>query len=224
MAKTTSKSSKTYKGKSGTKYAKNSHLYVLKKEVEMKELTTSVTGSVTSNGYIIGLNNLNNGNESGQRIGRTVQNVRLNYKFVLLGASASGLIDYLRVMIIHDSAGNGAYPAVGDFLETSAGGSIVTCPKNTRSYPKRFTFLMDKIISVQNQSTGGSCNGDKEDQQQAGSIALSRYGVTRYTGTTSTVPPASGTIFLYVTSYQNTGLVTTSAGLYGHFKYLFTDE
>lgn len=219
MAKTTSEK-KTYKKKT---YQKKG-VYVLKKEVELKELTTSVSGSVTIGGYQIGLNNLANGNETGQRIGRTVQNVRLNYKFVILGASASGLIDYLRVMIVHDNAGNGAYPAVGDFLETGAGGSLVTAPKNTKSYPKRFTFLMDKIIPVQNQSSGGSCNGDKEDQQQSGSIALSRYGISRYTGTSSGVPPGSGTIFLYVTSYQNTGAVTTSAGLYGHFKYMYSDE
>lgn len=218
MPKSTQKS---YKKKTSSK---PKAIYVKKKEVELKELVTSVTGAVTAGGYIIGLNNLANGNESGQRIGRAVQPVRLSYKFVILGASTSGLIDYLRVMLVHDNQGNGAYPAFADFLEATAGGNQVTQPKNTRSYPKRFTFLMDQIIPVQNQSSGGSCNGDKEDQQQTGSIALSRYPVTRYTGTSSGVPPASGTIFLAVMSYQNTGLVTTSAGLYGHFKFMYSDD
>jgi len=211
---------KTYKKKTSSK---PKVVYVMPSKPELKELTTNVTGSVTINGYQVNLNNLGFGSDTGQRVGRAVKGARLTYNYVILGASASGLIDYLRIMLIYDSQSNVANPAVGDFLEVGAGGSIVTCPKNTKSYPDRFTFLYDKIIAVQNQSTGGSCNGDKEDQAQCGSISLARLPATRFSSSASGVP-TTGNLFLYVTSYQNTGLVTTSAGLYGHFKYTYSDD
>jgi len=211
---------KTYKK---TKASKPKVVYVKKSSEEQKELNSSVTGAVNVGGYVIGLNNIGFGSDTGQRVGRAIQMMRLDYKFVILGASASGLIDYLRVMIVYDYQGNGVGCSPSDFLETGAGGNQVTMPKNTKSYPKRFRFLMDKIIPVQNQSTGGSCNGAQEDQAQSGSIMLSKLPITRYTSSAGATP-ASGAIVLCVTSYQNTGLVTTSAGLYGHFKLTYTDD
>lgn len=211
---------KTYKKKTSSK---PKVVYVMPSKPELKELTTNVVGAVTTNGYIINLNNLSFGSDTGQRIGRVVKGARLHYSFVILGASASGLIDYLRVMIIYDSQANAANPASTDFLETGAAGSLVTCPKNTKSYPERFTFLMDRVIPVQNQSSGGSCNGDKEDQAMQGSISLARLAPTRFPSSATTIP-TTGSILLYVTSYQNTGLVATSAGLYGHFKYTYSDD
>lgn len=211
---------KTYKKKTSSK---PKVVYVMPSKPELKELTTNVTGAVTSNGYQINLNNLGFGSDTGQRVGRAVKGARLHYKYVILGASNSALFDYIRVMIVWDSQSNTANPAVGDFLETGAAGSIVTCPKNTKSYPDRFTFLMDKIIPVQNQTAGGSCNADQDNQQQSGSISLARLPATRFSSSASGVP-TTGNLFLYVTTYQNTGLVTTSAGLYGHFKYTYSDD
>jgi len=219
MAKTTSVK-KTYKKKMATK---PKVVYVQKAPVEMKEINTSVSGAVPASGYIISLNNIGQGSDTGQRIGRAVKGGRLYYNGVILGASASGLIDYLRVILIYDSQSNGASPSYGDFLESGAGGNIVTMIKNTKGYPKRFTFLRDMVIPVQNQSSGGSCNGDKEDQAFSGSIDLSRYAQTRYSGASATVP-LNGHVFLYVASYQNTGVVTTSAGVYANFKYTYSDD
>jgi len=211
---------KTYKKKTSSK---PKVVYVMPSKPELKELTTNVTGAVTINGYQFSLNSLGFGSDTGQRVGRAVKGARLHYKFVILGPSNSGLFDYLRVILMWDSQSNGGTPAAGDFLETGAAGSLVTCPKNTKSYPDRFTFLMDKIIPVQNQSSGGSCNADQDNQQQTGSISLARLGVTRFASSAS-APPTTGNLILYVTSYQNTGLVTTSAGLYGHFKYTYSDD
>jgi len=211
---------KTYKKKVSTK---PKVVYVMPSRPELKEINTNVSGAVSVSGYQVNLNNVASGSDTGQRIGRAIKGARLYYNGVILGASSSGLIDYLRVMLIYDSQSNVANPAYTDFLESGAGGSIVTMIKNTKSYPKRFTFLMDKIIPVQNQSSGGSCNGDKEDQAFSGSIDLSRLPVSRFSSTAATVP-ASGNVFLYVTSYQNTGLLTSSAGLYANFKYTYSDD
>lgn len=211
---------KTYKKKISSK---PKVVYVQKVAPEIKELTTGITGAVTVGGYTVSLNNLLNGSDTGQRVGRAVQPIRINYKYVILGASASGLVDYLRVMIIHDSQSNNASISFTDALETGAGGNAVTMPKNTKSYPKRFTFLMDKIIAVQNQSSGGSCNGDKEDQAESGSIDLRRLPPARFASTSAGIP-TTGHIYLAVASYQNTGLATTSAGLYGHFKFMYSDD
>jgi len=211
---------KTYKKKTSSK---PKVVYVMPSKPELKELTTNVTGAVTINGYQVNLNNLGFGSDTGQRVGRAVKGARLHYKYVILGPSNSALFDFLRVMIVWDSQSNTANPAVGDFLETGAAGSLVTCPKNTKSYPDRFTILMDKMIPVQNQTAGGSCNADQDNQQNSGSISLARLPATRFSSSASGVP-TTGNLFLYVTSYQNTGLVTTSAGLYGHFKYTYSDD
>jgi len=195
---------------------------IMKSSEETKELLTSITGVVPVGGYLLSLNNMIGGSDTGQRVGRQIQGQRLDYKFVILGASTSGLIDYLRVTLFYDMQANATGTVFADVYDGAAGGNQVTWPKNTRSYPNRYVFLKDIIIPVQNQSSGGSCNGDKEDQQQSGTIYLGKYPKTQFKDQSST-SCTKGHLIIGVTSYQNTGALTTSAGLYGHFKFVYTD-
>lgn len=219
MAKTTSKSIKTYKK---AKSVKAQLEKIIKSTEEQKELLTSVTGTVPIGGYLLSLNNIIGGSDTGQRVGRQIQGVRLDYKFIIQGPSNSALFDYIRVILFYDWQANATGTVFADVLDGSAGGNQVTWPKNTRSYPKRYTFLKDVIIPVQNQTAGGSCNADQDNQQQCGSIYLGKYPKTQFKDQTSS-SCTQGHLIIGVMTYQNTGSVTTSAGLYGHFKYVYTD-
>jgi len=195
---------------------------IMKSSEEPKELLTNITGVVPTGGYLLSLNNIIGGSDTGQRVGRQIQGSRLDYKFIIQGPSNSALFDYIRVIIFYDMQANATGTVFADVLDSSAGGNQVTWPKNTRSYPSRYVFLKDIIIPVQNQTAGGSCNADQDNQQQSGTIYLSKFPKTQFKDQTSS-SCTKGHLIIGVMTYQNTGLVTTSAGLYGHFKYVYTD-
>jgi len=211
---------KTYKKKTSSK---PKVVYVQKRTVEQKELNTFVSGAIATNGSFVYLNSIGFGSDTGQRVGRQIQGNRLDYKFMILGASASGLIDFLRVTFVLDMQANAGTFLNTDVYEGGAGGSQTTWHKNTKAWPKRFVFLKDMLIPVQNQSTGGSCNGDKDSQAQSGSISLAKYPLVQFPFSSSGIP-TTGALVMILTTYQNTGLATTSCGLYGTFKYVYSDD
>jgi len=210
---------KTYKKQ---KSVKAQLVKIMKSSEEPKELLTNITGVVPVGGYLLSLNNIIGGSDTGQRVGRQIQGQRLDYKFVILGQSSNTFVEYIRVTIFYDMQANATGTTFADVYDGAAGGNQVTWPKNTRAYPDRFIFLKDITIPVQNQTSGGSSNGDKTDQAQSGTIYLSKYPKTQFKDQSST-SCTKGHLIIGVTSYLNTGLLTTSAGLYGHFKYVYTD-
>lgn len=211
---------KTYKKKTSSK---PKVVYVQKLTTEQKELNTFVSGSIATNGSFVYFNNIGFGSDTGQRVGRQIQGNRLDYKFIVVGATASGLIDFLRVTFVIDLQANGGAFNNSDVYESGAGGTQLTWHKNTKTWPKRFIFLKDMILPVQNQISTGSSNGDKDSQVQTGSISLAKYPLVQYAAAASGVP-TTGALVMVLTTYQNTGLATTSCGLYGTFKYVYSDD
>jgi len=195
---------------------------IMKSSEEPKELLTNITGVVPTGGYLLSLNNIIGGSDTGQRVGRQIQGSRLDYKFIIQGPSNSALFDYIRVIIFYDMQANATGTVFADVLDSSAGGNQVTWPKNTRAYPNRYVMLKDICIPVQNQGATGSSNADQDSQSQSGTIYLSKFPKTQYKDTSST-SCTKGHLIIGVMTYQNTGAVATSAGLYGHFKYVYTD-
>lgn len=115
---------------------------------EVKYFGTDFTHQGIPGGGVIvtSLNNIAQGAEDDERIGRTatVQSLQMRGRIQL---ASGALADHLRVIVFVDKQTNGASAAVLDVLQTA----VIDSFRNPHTFD-RFTFLTDSTVSI-NPST-----------------------------------------------------------------------
>lgn len=111
--------------------------------VEIKQFNGSGTSSVSSAGTVIPLSNIAQGDDDGERDGRSIKGVNLSLK-AYLTHNSSGLAEQIvRVMIVTDRAPQGTAPAVTDVLASAN----VIAHRNL-AYAKQIHVLHDSLLTV----------------------------------------------------------------------------
>jgi len=190
-------------------------------KAELKELVSYVTGGITVNGVVSsGLCQIAQGQEINNRIGRVIQAVGVQVKYLALGPSASIQNEFIRLVFLWDQQPNALTPSSTDILDTTVGGGV-TAFKNTKQYADRFTFLKDVIIPVQNVNNAAQSAADAHSHGEF-YINLKDFPQTQY-GSSVASAPTSGSLVYMIQSWKNTGVTTSSGELIMQAKFTFTD-
>jgi len=217
--------SKRYKKSTGPK--KNPKSFSLsrseiKAKSEIKEIVAYVSGPIPVGGFIsAGLTTIGQGQDINQRIGRVIQAVGVQVKYLSLGPSASIQNEFLRLIFLWDQQPNALTPIASDILDLTAGGGV-TAFKNTKQYTDRFTFLKDIVIPVQNVSNATQSAADAHSHDEF-YINLRGFPMTQYGSTVASVP-TSGSLVYMIQSWKNTGATTTSGEMIMQVKFTYTDS
>ena len=120
-------------------------LYKPKPEKKYSDVSISVTDQPSGTSSAACLNDVGQGSDSTQRVGRQIQNVAVYARLQIgFGASQiSGTPMTYRVIFFIDTQSNGALPAASDLLQWSSGGTNqITSPLNLNNR-KRFRIIND---------------------------------------------------------------------------------
>lgn len=172
----------------------------------------------TTAGYIL-LNGLVPGTAATQRIGQNVSIKSIEVKLRMQVTPATGVDQFVRVIIALDRQPNAAAPVIGDLLI----GTSVTAPRNLNNR-KRFKILMDKPYAM-----GGILNGAGTGSQTPNLRMLKKYIkfkrpiVTEYnTGNAGTVADiASNSLYLFTLGTEVAG--NTDTNMLGYIRIRYTD-
>ena len=138
----------------------------LSRIAEQKFVDKQTTGFITSTGTVTLINGIGTGTDQFNRIGKSVYLKTVTLTSTLLNANTgtSEPAHFIRLLLVRDNAPNGAAtPVLADFLREidNAGGATTTAlsMQNTNNR-KRFTFLIDKLITIPPWNLGNTNPGN----------------------------------------------------------------
>jgi len=118
------------------------------------------TTTIDTTGSIGALNLIQSGSGFYNRIGRRIEMKSIHFKGnITPTANQATVTDYIRIVLIYDRQTNGAYPAIGDILQSTdqAGANTTNCYSGLNmNYRDRFSILRDmKIVIPECTNTAG---------------------------------------------------------------------
>lgn len=200
-------------------YRKTRYIPYATKFGEWKYSDTQVNIDLsTTPGYVL-LNGLVPGTAATQRIGQNVSIKSIEVKLRMQVTPATGVDQFVRVLIAVDRQPNGAAPVIGDLLTATS----VTAPRNLNNR-KRFKILMDKPYAM-----GGILNGAGSGSQTSNLRMVKKYMkfkrpiVVEYnTGNAGTVADiTSNSIYMFTLGTEAAG--NTDTNMLGYIRIRYTD-
>lgn len=188
---------------------------------EIKELVAYTSGAIPVGGFVNHMCAISQGAEIYNRVGRIVQLVGLQVKYLAIGPSASIQNEFLRLLFFWDQSPNGTVPAISDVIDTTVGGGV-TAFKNTAKQADRFTFLRDIIVPLQNVNNATPSAADAHAHGEI-YVSLRDFPQTQWAGSASGCPQ-QGALMYMLQSWKNTGATTTSGELIMQTKVTYTDS
>lgn len=169
---------------------------MLNRSEERKYLDTSGTGvDMPTGGFIVALSSIAEGTDYSQRVGRKIRMKYLQYDFFAADAVATSTQNEGIFHLVLDRQANGASPAVGDIIDTSAG-KAYNGFKNVSLYEERFKILQSFPFA----STGAG----GEVFRTRGYINLENLKdedqICHYAGSASGIPNTNSLLLLYASN------------------------
>jgi hypothetical protein len=226
MAKKTAGKKWTKKSSSKKSSKKSSNLALYKAPTSTLELKEFVQGAfaytnIGLNGTVIYLNNIPQATDIGARIGRHINMVSIDVA-VTLFTSSTGNSDYVYTALVYDRQPDQFSVNFTDIIDNSVG-PIYNSFKNTGKYRDRFAILAEKRSHV----GGGSASAPPSSLGEAGEgywrWHKSLKGLPCEFSTSSTSTPHTGALYLILSSWANSSIVTQNAGYTYNSKITFTD-
>lgn len=187
---------------------------------ELKYSDDHPNASPDPSGTIIALSNLAQGDDWNQRIGEQVTAKYLNLNLKITHTAAAGA-DIIRMMVIWDKQNNGA---TSINLFTSTGKSTALLDDDSVSFPsgmprnyrtkERFVFLMDKILTINPDSTGTNKIFNIRRNFKLGNARV-KYSDS---GNTDASLPSRALLFIF---FSDSAVATTN--LNGNIRFWYTD-
>lgn len=110
---------------------------------------TTIANGISDTGSLFPLNNMAQGSDINQRVGRKVDMVSVSCNLQWLQSDAS---NRLRLLLVYDKMNSGSTPAFSDVMVTQGGSSNIFSHPNVANL-ERFVILYDQLRSVQAPGT-----------------------------------------------------------------------
>lgn len=190
----------------------------LSRQAESKEANTIITSANLTGGYIQVLNNITEGTDYTQRIGRHIspRNIQVDYQIL----NPSSQMDYGQVALVWDKSPDGGaatFNQIFDITSANPGNAF----KNTSLYKDRFRILWVDRFQLQSEAT--SVLGNFESTRHSKFYKLpSKFYKCEYLSSGSSVP-ATGALYICMGSFLNGNGGLNGATLTANCRFTFTD-
>ena len=191
---------------------------------ELKEFSTTFSSSIpAAGGTVLCLNQVPQGTDIGNRIGRHLSPQNCDFNFLVLpgtGAAAGpAFMDAMYIALVWDRQPDGLLALYNNVFDTSSATPALAF-KDTAAYRERFTIIWEERVSVQ-QQTGTLVPNFSPNYGRKFCDLSKRFKDTEYYGAVTSIPSTGGLLLCYA-SYSNTG-AASSASLSANIKFQYTD-
>lgn len=171
------------------------------KVAEIKEYSTSsAPAALTTAGAVAPLNQIAEGTEINQRVGRHLTPKGIDVCVSIAGAAVTTL-DFIYIALVWDKQPDGTTPSYATIMDTASTTNAWQAFKNTLQYRDRFTILWEERSVLENDTAVASTPNNFENNFYRKYIDLSKKNLKcEYIGSGAGTPATGGLYIIYIDS------------------------